>query len=904
MNVSPALPLDQKVKAIFTRAITMDAPDREAYIRRQCAHDSALYDACQSLLAMHIEDASFFSQWQAEPVNPNGDLTGAVIGAYRIEQKLASGGMADIYRAVRADGVHYEPVVVKLIRGWGDSTELVARFERERKILASLKHPNIACFLDGGSTLEQRPYYVMEYVQGDHIDVYCNRRQAPLRERLGYINTICSALTRAHQSLIIHRDLKPANILVSNDGEVKLLDFGIAKLLQEEAGATDLSVLGNPMTPRYSSPEQLRHEALSTASDQYSLGVLMYELLTGRPPYDAALGQPLFSAICREMPEQPSRAVLQNSDLTLAERRKIHSQLRGDLDEIILKTLSKQAESRYPSVQDLADDIHRHLNNIPVTARKNSFFYSARRFVRRNAKAVSIAAVAATVTVLVGSAQQVRVLQERNSAISERQTAEHVLQFMIELFDTSDPANAQGNQVTAREILDKGVLKIEQELSDSPLERSRLLNKMGVIYRQLGLYKEAEKLLDRALRTRLAELSAGSLEVAESRVEYGLLKFEFGQYDQAEKYFTNALQTYEQSFESHGAQVAQLYSYLGSNYSEQGKYRQAIASHAQGLSLSLKLYGEGHRNNARFYSNLGVDYYRIGDLDRALDYDQKAIALLRKKSTGSDPSLARTLMNLGGVELAKWQYQSAIEHFNESLTIYLAVLGREHAEVARVYTNLGVAHFKLEQFDSAIQYYNDALTIYTNALGQHYPEIAAIYNNLGNVHDAMGQKQKSIEYYQKTLEMDIKSVGETHPYVAMSLTNLGQAFFDQKEYDVALDYYKKALSIYLDRYDKNHIAVARMYILLGELYAGLKQYNTALAYLQPALVTYNKTENRVNPNRAELFVLMGNVYLAQQKPSEALKYYLDAQTLFRDNLGDTHSKTREVTQKIHLVARS
>lgn len=404
--------------------------------------------------------------------------------------------MGDVYAATRTDGIHKFPVALKLIRGWGDTRELISRFERERAILSGLKHPNIAHFLDGGISIDGRPWYAMEYVDGLNLDTYCQQNSLAVEERLRLFINVCEAVASAHKQLVIHRDLKFSNIMVTHSGQVKLLDFGVAKLLQEEQEDTTLSVLGAPMTPRYSSPEQIKHEALTTASDQFSLGVILYELITGQSPYDLK-SRSLLKAICETPPKRPSQ---------------VFQKIAFDLDEIILKSLQKDPERRYASVQQFADDIARYLAKRPVVARNESLFYISLRFVQRNRVLAGLFAA----LLLVAAGQQLRVINERNIAQHERNLAEmarekaeqnleitHEIQnFMIGLFSVSDPAESKGNSITAREILDRGVEQIQTSLNKRAEYKSALLNSMGVVYRKLGLYNESALLLEEAVKLR------------------------------------------------------------------------------------------------------------------------------------------------------------------------------------------------------------------------------------------------------------------------------------------------------------------------------------------------------------------------------------------------------------------
>ena len=406
----------QHVKQLLDEAIGLQVSERPAYLDRACA-DADLRQEVESLLSSHEQAGTGFLK------TPVLDLKGCAppararlerIGAYQIVEEIGHGGMGEVYRAVRADGQYTKEVAIKVVRGGFDSASVIEHFRQERQILASLDHPNIARLLDGGTTEDGVPYLVMELIHGARVDSYCDAHQLTITERLQIFRQVCAAVQYAHQRLVIHRDLKPGNILVTRDGVPKLLDFGIAKLLDPTATAE--TTIARPMTPDYASPEQIRGEPITTASDVYSLGVVLYQLLTGRSPYPAETRSPheLARAVCETEPGRPSTAVFkprperdgaqQTPEQVSGSREgspaKLRRRLAGDLDNIALMALRKEPQRRYGSVEQFAEDIRRHLEGLPVTATKGSWSYRAGKFVRRHR--VGIAAAALVVFTLLG----------------------------------------------------------------------------------------------------------------------------------------------------------------------------------------------------------------------------------------------------------------------------------------------------------------------------------------------------------------------------------------------------------------------------------------------------------------------------------------------------------------------
>jgi serine/threonine protein kinase len=488
----------QQVRLILDRAIALPPSQRSPYVEQNCAHDQELRDEVESLLRSHEEAGSVFLNSPAASVKTAleiGTVTriGSRIGVYQILAEIGHGGMGEVYRAVRADGQYEKAVAIKLVRGGYDTTGLLQRFRHERQILASLDHPNIARLLDGGTTEDGIPYLVMELIEGERLDAYCDAHRLSITGRLRLFCEICSAVQYAHQRLIIHRDLKPGNVLVTLDGIPKLLDFGIAKLIDPDSlGETTLV---RPMTPEYASPEQIRGEPITTASDVYSLGVVLYQLLTGRSPYpgETRSSHQLGKAICETDPAKPSTAVLKPISTSPEEQlpaaipdqlagvregspAKLQRRLAGDLDNIVLKAMRKEPQQRYTSVEQLAEDIRRHLQGLPVTAVKGSFAYRAKKFIRRNRMAIAAGSLLAVTLLggIVATIRQARIARRQAEiAHSERAKAEKRFSDVRELansliFEIHDSIQGLPGATPSRKLLlDRAVQYLDKLSSDS-----------------------------------------------------------------------------------------------------------------------------------------------------------------------------------------------------------------------------------------------------------------------------------------------------------------------------------------------------------------------------------------------------------------------------------------------------
>jgi serine/threonine protein kinase len=450
----------------------MGAPDEKPTVRREETGAGRPAEAdlpTEEVRTEHLEAI------ELAPDDPSNLVPDTRVGPYRVLRQLGRGGMGAVYLADRADDEFRKKVALKVVQVGADRDRVVRRFRRERQILAALEHPNVSRLLDGGTTEAGLPYFVMEYIDGHPITRYCDSARLSVAERVRLFLGVCSAVQYLHRNLVVHQDIKPGNILVGADGVPRLLDFGIAKLVGPESSGEEATQTSVGLTPAYASPEQVRGETVTTASDVYSLGVLLYELLTGLYPYRVKSRQPFefLKAVVEQEPERPSTAIDRTLDLEAAEGgaggtaarvsltregspERLRLRLRGDLDDIVLLTLRKEPAQRYPSVEAFAADLQRYLDGRPVEARKGSFAYRAGKFVRRNVWGVG--AVAALVALLAGWGTTVSVQSRRIGR--ERDKAERIASFLTSLFEVSNPGEARGNSVTAREVLDKGAERI------------------------------------------------------------------------------------------------------------------------------------------------------------------------------------------------------------------------------------------------------------------------------------------------------------------------------------------------------------------------------------------------------------------------------------------------------------
>jgi non-specific serine/threonine protein kinase/serine/threonine-protein kinase len=674
---------------------------------------------------------------------------------YRLLQRLGEGGMGEVWLAEQTEPVHRQ-VALKVIKAGMDSAQVVARFEAERQALALMDHPAIATVFDGGTTPQGRPYFAMEYVKGEPITVYCDRHRLSTAERLDLFMQICDGVQHAHQKGVIHRDLKPTNVLVAiqDDHAVpKIIDFGVAKAtshhLTERTLFTELGVLIG--TPEYMSPEQAEMGGLDvdTRTDIYALGVLLYELLTGALPFDRKdlrqAGLAEIQRIIREKePPRPSTRVTQLGPASTeaatnrhTEPRRLVSELRGDLDWITMRALEKDRTRRYQTANALAADIRRHLANQPVSAGPPSAAYRAGKFARRHRFGVAVTVVLVLLLAAVSVAMAVqarRVARERDRANREAETARQVSDFLVRLFTVSDPGEARGNSITAREILDKGKAQIAQELASQPEVQGRLMSTMGDVYQGLGLYRDSAALYRQSLDRRRHALGSRDPAVATSLHDLGTVLVRSGDLD--------------------GAQAAL----------------------DEALALRESLLGAGAAETAITAGSLAQLSFMRGDYGRAEALFRRKLDSLRRQATGNEEAISDTLNDLAmTVQRTREDYAGAQTLLGESLEIRRRLFGGLHPKIAQSLNNLGMARYRSKQYEAAEALFRESLEMNRKLFGESHPEVAANLHNLGLVARDRGDYEAANGYFEESVAMDRARLGTDHIQVARSLNNWAES---------------------------------------------------------------------------------------------------------------------------------
>ncbi|MCA9738192.1 MAG: serine/threonine protein kinase, partial [Gemmatimonadetes bacterium] len=605
--------------------------ERAAFLAEVTAGDTTLAAEIMSLLYELDADPAFLQTPVLHIRGSPADDAEERLGPYRIVRPLGGGGMGDVYLAVRDDP--YQLVAVKRVRGELGGPEADRRFRNEGRILAALSHPNIARLLDVGTDRAGRPYVVMEYVPGVPVDQHADAERLDIPARIRLFQTLCSAVQHAHQSLIVHRDIKPANVLVTEDGTPKLLDFGIGKILDADAGTVGLTRTEHrALTPEYASPEQIRGEAITTATDIYSLGVLLHELLGGRRPFgDGGLsGRALEDRILEREPPPPSAALLRDPDAQVRARGRA---LTGDLDTIVLKAMRKEPYRRYTSAAALAEDLQRHLDGLPVLARPTTLGYRTGKFVRRHRLPVgigSLLAVTLLASTTVARAQAHRIQEESQRVAHERDKAFQVRTFLLETFGATGPDLPLGGNATARALLDARARTLE-EVGDPEL-RGEFLDVLAEGYEKLGLFEEAERHARAGLRLRTDLFGPQHGDVATSLNTLGWILHQRGRLEEADSLLRTAVALRRTLHPEGHEQLARSLNDLGVVREAARDYEEAERLYRESMEMRRAALGEDDRGVAVTESNLAVVQYRLGRLPEAIGTATRAVETFRRVS--------------------------------------------------------------------------------------------------------------------------------------------------------------------------------------------------------------------------------------------------------------------------------
>ncbi|MGZ5004605.1 MAG: protein kinase domain-containing protein [Chthoniobacterales bacterium] len=764
-------------------------------------------------------------------------FAGRQFGSYQIMREIGRGGLGAVYLAARADDEYRKQVAIKLVRRGLDTEDILRRFRNERQILAQLDHPNIARLIDGGTTDDGLPYFVMEYVNGQPINGYCDANALSTTERLTLFRKVCSAVTYAHQNLVIHRDLKPSNILVTQDGEPKLLDFGIAKLLSagDELFTQTIPAL-RVMTPEYASPEQIKGDKIMTTSDVYSLGVLLYELLTGQQPYRLKTRTPeqIARAITEQEPERPSTVLADNQQSEIGNPKS----LRGDLDNIVLMAMRKEPARRYASVGQFSEDVRRHLTGLPVVARKDTVAYRTSKFVNRHR--IGVAAAALVLLSLVGGI--VATLIQVRTASRERAKAEGISGFLQKTLYASNPAISVNSQATVKDILDDASKRLAtEELSEQPEVKGELQRIIGSSYLALGQYDLAQQNLTTALQTQTRIFGEDGVETLKTGVLMASLwAGAKGDYAKANKFYLAKLPRLRAEVRKRTISADYLVSALNGFallHRAQGDSKEAESLMREELTLRPYFSPDQIHTLGVAQAVLALTQADQGKFDEAIKTVRERIEDIRQQKGNETPELCASLTGLGSFLIESGAFAEAEENLRAAETIYRKIYSAANMQLGDNLRLQAQAFLALRQYRDAEARINATLEIYRAASGPQYVNYPTALMVQGMIYSETGRTAEAEKLLREAMQIRAENVPETHFLRATANGALGEFLTAQARFPEAepflLASYESLKKSQAENSPRTRLALQR----LANLYEGWNKPDQAARYraLLPAL---------------------------------------------------------------------
>jgi serine/threonine-protein kinase len=892
-----------KLSPLLDRALTIEASERDAWLEREILDPELRGEVAQLVAGAErtsgVLERAPMTYLAADPHEEEAfdssrtDSAGTRIGPYRLLGEVGRGGMGVVFQAERADGHFENRVALKLMRLGFDGLEIERRFKRERRILARLEHPAIARILDGGVSGEGRPYFAMELIDGEPLTTFCDRNTLPVEGRLRLFVRVCDAVQYAHGRLVVHRDLKPSNILVSADGDLKLVDFGIAKVLSDDDDPLERTAPGalRLFTPAYAAPEQLTGDPVTVGTDVYALGLILYELLSGRRPFGRATGRQLESAILEVEPPAPSR-VLTRRPIEGAGAAEVFARcaatrgtsvrglarrLAGDLDAIVLMALRKEPALRYASPLALRNDIQRHLEHRPIQARREGAVVRAGKFVRRH----RLGFAAATALALSITAGVTGTLSQARQKALQAERARRVTDFVVGLFEAADPAQARGREITARELVEQGAVRLERELGGQLEIQAEMGLVLGRINDRLGLSEAALLLLDQSLRRSSAGQGSASRQTrADALRAKGAALVHLGRAAEAEPLLREA----EAAHRALGTRDLDRTLDIAEDLDERsialralGRLEDSEAVVLAAFELRRASLGPDHPRIAVSYNNLAVIQRELGKLDEAEANYKRALDLRIPALGREHPETADSLNNLAALLHYRGRYAEAATAFEDVSAVYGRLYGEEHPRTVTAANNLAVVLLKLGDLERAEELFESVLTYWRETASDQHPSALMTRGNLGLLYQMRGQARLAESTAASVVEGTTAALGAEHPVTAIFTLRLASANRELGHCQRAKVRAVAALATLEAIYGPDHQHVAAGLEVVGRIESELGDLEPAEEHLRRAVAI------RVARGSAEAFETLG-AYTSLAEALRAKGALDEATRLLTENL--------------------
>lgn len=824
----------ERIQELFHAAADLPESEQRAFLKAACGDDGELMAEVLAVLEEDARGASLLDRDVAHVANQVMGEAGLpslpfpVFGPYRMRGVLGEGGMGIVYLAEREDLGSL--VAIKILRDAWLSPARRERFASEQRMLAQLNHPSVARLYDADTLADGTPYFVMEYVEGAPLTDHCRQCECSIQERLKLFRLVCEAVEYAHQHAMIHRDLKPSNILVKPDGGVRLLDFGIAKQLDSLDVPADRTQTGlRLMTPAYAAPEQIRGENVGIQTDVYSLGVILYELLAGRLPFDLSNLTPgeAETMIVEQEPERPSAMAQRMSQRPGARQRAAWANKASwaDLDVLCLTAMHKDPRRRYRSVEALIRDIDHYLRGEPLEARPDTVSYRLGKFVRRNRRAVSAAAMVVTAVISLVVFFTVRLAIARNEAVAEATRTQRIQQFMQNLFEGGDKEAGPADNLRVVTLIDRGVQEA-RTLDSEPRVQAELCQTLGSIYQKLGKLDQADSLLRAALDKRRSLLGPENPEVAESLVALGLLRVDQAKLEEAEKLVREGLAMSRRTLPPNDAGIGNATDALGRVLTGRGVYDQAVPVLEEAVRLR-SAPGVAPSDLAASLYQLASTHFYAGHYAVSESLNQRAVAIHRQVYGERHPLVADDLINLGAIQSELGNYQEAERFDRQALGIAQAWYGKDHPETASDMTILGRVLVYQNRFDEGVELLAHALAIQERVYGKVHPRVASALNDLGNAAVKRGKYDEAEARFRRMADIYRAVYGDHHYLLGVALSNLANVYLHRGQYGQAEQLFRDVIRRFTGALSASHTYTAIARIKLGRTLLRERRYADA-----------------------------------------------------------------------------
>ena len=863
----------QDVESLLDAALDLDPTERRKLLDRECGENSDLRSDLEAMMRACDLDQGFL---EISAVSFAGDLVegtdlqrvgsfhgGSTVGPYRLIRELARGGMGTVYLAERADGQFEQRVALKVIKRGMDSDEIHRRFLAERQILARLSHVHIARLLDGGVTNDGQPWFAMEYVEGVAITRHCDAQRLGARARLRLFEDVCEAVRYAHQNLIVHRDLKPSNILVTHEGGVKLLDFGIAKLLDETPGEQSQIGTGlRALTPEYAAPEQVLLDPITTATDVYALGAVLYELLTGRraQAFNRPTPAEIERVICQVDPAPPG--------------------VSTDLDTIVLKALRKDPARRYVTVDALLDDIRRYQAGLPVRARPDTAAYRTRKFLRRHR--IGVAAATITALSLVGGIAAA--FTQTRVARREAGRAGEVKSFLVGLFTAANPAESRGREVTARELLDRGRARLDTALASQPELHAELLDVIGSTYNRLGYFAQADTMFERSVElTRRIYGEEHSL-VAQRLTRWAEPVWMTSQYERADSLLVYTLQLRERELGVDHPDLAPTVAALANVRRLMAEYPESERLYRRALTLRREARSTDQVQIATDLRLMGLSLWEMGKYSAADSALQEALAIQNRLLDSEHPAVTSTLRNIAHLRRSQGNLVEAERLGRDVLARRRRLFPNGHSDLSNALAELAETLELRGAFPEAETLSVATLEMRRTLMGENTVEtklalsaLARLYVNMGRLDDAEVRLKEAVPGL-------IGLVGPGHPHTLAAQYNLALLRMERGDLVPAESLHRQVLDSKVRVLGPRHTSVAGSRRMLGVTLHRLGRLNEAEAMLRQSVALFRETLPERHPITARALTDLGALLIDRGQAQAAEPLLREALSIQEEKL--------------------